>query len=170
MALRSEYNIRTLKGLIQNGQFREVLVDVNIRKPFYSKKSVVFALENATIVKISDEELSTVSKLAGFGETDYKAFAKILSKEFVNLKNVIITLGAKGSYVYDVRKSAECFCPVYPTDVVSTVGAGDSFSAAFLHKLFLGDSVSECLSHASKVASFVVSNYDAIPDYNPNKI
>ena len=51
-------------------------------------------------------------------------------------------------------------------EVKSTVGAGDSFSAAFLAGYLGGCPMERCLDHAVKVAGFVVSEFDAVPDYS----
>ena len=50
-------------------------------------------------------------------------------------------------------------------EVVSTVGAGDSFSATFLAYYLRNESIDTCLEMATKVSAFVVSKKDAIPEY-----
>ena len=57
----------------------------------------------------------------------------MLSKEFDNLKMIIITRGDKGTIVYGCNKNYY-ECDAQKVQVASTVGAGDSFSAAFLTK------------------------------------
>ncbi len=166
LSLRSEHNFTELEKLVSTHSFSEIFVDVNIRPPHYSEKTVRFAAENATMIKISDEEMDTVAELLGIGYTsDHKAFAKTLSKCFTNLHHIIITLGSKGAYVLRCTDGVGFSCGTVPVEVKSTVGAGDSFSAAFLHRYLTGDTLSDCLTYASKIAAFVVSNYDAVPEY-----
>ena len=43
---------------------KDIFVDMNIRPPFYSDESILFALSNATLLKISDEELA--QRMAAF--------------------------------------------------------------------------------------------------------
>ena len=167
LALRGEHNFNSLTKLLKTNHFKEVFVDVNLRPPFYSEDRVLFAVQNATVLKISLEELNTVSHLLGMNETDYKAFSKVLAERFKNLKCIVITLGSDGAYAYDTLRKTEYCCPAEKVKVVSTVGAGDSFSASFIHKYLKGEALKNCLSYASKVASFVVSKFDAIPDYSP---
>jgi fructokinase len=50
---------------------------------------------------------------------------------------------------------------------VSTVGAGDSFAAAFLTRYLNGKDILSCMQFAAKVSAFVVSETGAVPDYNP---
>lgn len=171
LALRSQSNADNLKAFIKTNRFREIFVDVNIRPPFYSAESIRFALENATIVKISDEELPTVLSALNMSYTqDHLENARQLSQHFPNLRLLIITLGKEGSCAYDVARDTFFRQGPVQTDVQSTVGAGDSFGAAFLVKFFNGTPIDQCLAYAAKVAAFVVSRFDAVPDYDPAKL
>lgn len=166
LALRGEYNRASLERLLARKQFREVFVDVNIRPPFYSKESVRFAFSKASIVKVSDEELPVVQGLLGMEKSDdYKAFAAALAKTYQNLNCVIITRGGEGAYALNCKAGSDAACPSEKVKVVSTVGAGDSFSAGFLHKYLAGAPLADCLAYATKIAGFVVSQYDAVPEY-----
>ena len=166
LALRSEYNYNSINNLLTSRNFKDVFVDVNIRKPFCSAKTVRFAVESATILKVSLEELSTVSDFLSIEEVqNYKTFAKLLADKFKNLKLIVITLGEDGAYAYDCINESEFYCAGIKAAVVSTVGAGDSFSAAFLSKYMYGFDAQACLEYANKIACMVVSVMDAVPDY-----
>lgn len=167
LALRSEYNRKSLCALLEREKYSEIFVDLNIRPPFYSKESILFALENASIVKISDEEMPTVLSEIGLDMSeDYAAVAKALAARFENLKIVIVTLGSKGAFAYDCKAKESFACDAVKVKAVSTVGAGDSFSASFLYKYLAGEGIEKCLEHAAKVAAFVVSRYEAVPSYS----
>ena len=166
LAIRTESNCRTLKNLLAQRCFKEVFVDVNIRPPFYSAETVRFAVENATILKVSEEELPVLCAALGADPaTGYETAAKQLGDTFKNLSCVIMTLGEKGAYVFSCKDGVACHQDGENVEVRSTVGAGDSFSAAFLAKYLKGHPMDVCLKHAVKVAGFVVSEYDAVPDY-----
>ena len=62
LALRSEYNMKNLEKLLSNNSFAEIVVDINIRPPYYSDDVIKYALEKASIIKISDEELNKFTK------------------------------------------------------------------------------------------------------------
>ena len=148
-------------------KFSDVFVDVNIRSPFYSYDSVTFCISNATILKISLEELPVVAQLLNMDAgIPYDEFVKRLSERYKSLKVIVITLGADGAYCYDCKKGQEYRCLAQKVAVASTVGAGDSFSAAFLHRLYDKMDVGFSLEYATKVAAFVVSKYEAVPEYN----
>lgn len=167
LALRSEHNRGSVKSVLEQNSFGHVFVDVNIRSPFYTAQTVRFAVSNATILKISLEELDTVAQLLNI--TDYAhntQFAKMLAKAYPALKCVIVTLGGDGAYALDCTTGKDYSCGCANVKVASTVGAGDSFSAAFLHKYLHNHSLEECLSYASQIAGIVVSHYEAVPDYD----
>lgn len=164
LALRSEKNIETLRELIASGKCRDIYSDLNIRPPFYSDEAILFCLENANIIKISDEELGIVTKAALGEELPYREAMTELSKRFRQIKLIMVTRGDKGSCAYDVPKNEFFYSLAEPTEVESTVGAGDSFGASVLSLLYRGRHIQECLSIASKVSAFVVSKKGAIPD------
>lgn len=170
LALRGEYNRESVKKLLAEKQFAQVFVDVNIRPPYQFPETAAMAAENATILKISEEELDEVARLLGMEKAKHDVFAKALAKKYGNLRYIIITLGGDGAYALDCGSGAEVTCPSEKVKVASTVGAGDSFGAAFLHKLFAGGDLKACLQYAGKVAAFVVSQNPAVPDYDPKKL
>ena len=49
LALRTENNYRLINKLLKTDGFKNVFVDINIRPPFYSEKSVCFSIQHATI-------------------------------------------------------------------------------------------------------------------------
>ena len=166
LALRSDYNFNALSHLLSNHSFKEVFVDVNIRPPHYSKRSIELALNHATMIKISDEELPTILKEIEWKETHNELeLCRLLCEAYPQLKVVIITKGDKGSFVYDKTTNKDYAIDAKKVEVVSTVGAGDSFSATFLAYYLRNESIDTCLEMATKVSAFVVSKKDAIPEY-----
>ena len=163
LALRNKNNKKVLADILDTYSFGEVFSDLNIRAPFYSKESVDFCLSNATIVKISDEELPTVAELALGQYSDVEKTIIQLAERFTQIKLIIVTKGACGSCCYDCKDKKFYYADAVPTKVISTVGAGDSFSAAFLVKYFDGEDISDCLRFASKISAHVCANSDAIP-------
>ena len=162
LALRHKENTKTVRLIISEYSFKEIYADLNIRLP-HNRESVSFCLSNATIVKISDEELPCVSdwvlgkKLC---ETDFVA---AISERYPNIKIIIITKGDNGSFAFLTNTKDFIFADAVPTEVVSTVGATDSFGAAFLTKYFEEKEISECLSFASKISAYVCSKKEAVP-------
>lgn len=170
LALRGDHNRASVKKLLAEKTFTQVFVDVNIRPPYQFPETAAMAAENATILKVSEEELNEVARLLGMEKAKHDVFAKALAAKYPNLRYIVITLGGDGAYGLDCVSGAEVTCPSEKVKVASTVGAGDSFGAAFLHKLFTGGDLESCLRYAGKVAAFVVSQNPAVPDYDPKTL
>lgn len=168
LALRNENNRNVLKSIINENKFENIFVDMNIRPPYYCDDTISFACNNATIIKISDEELPTVMKVFEKSECSPEQSAELLSEKFKNLKVIIITKGEKGSLVYECSDKKFYNCDAKKVDVVSTVGAGDSFSASFLTLYLKTKDISTSLDFASKISAYVVSQKAAVPDYDVN--
>lgn len=61
----------------------------------------------------------------------------------------------------------EILWDIYPDqdEVISTVGAGDSFTAAWLTGYLQGDPIELCLKKAAELSGFVVAHTEAVPRY-----
>ena len=165
LALRDNSNRRTLEKVISCCDWGEIFVDVNVRAPFCNKESLLLAFENATIVKISDEELPFVmQEVFSLSSYEVREAMETIVKRFARIKLVIVTCGADGSVVYDKMKDKFYSCPAVKTEVVSTVGAGDSFAATFMVNYMNGEPIFECMQKASRISAYVVSQTEAIPE------
>ena len=165
LALRSEKNRETVSAVLASRCFKEVFVDINIRPPFISPDVIRFACRSATILKISEEETPAVTKPLFGWERDAEESAKVIADTFANVKLILITKGENGSVAYDCKTGRTVSCDAFKVNVASTVGAGDSFSAAFLYGYLSGKPIEACLCSASKVSAFVCSKPQAIPPY-----
>ena len=165
LALRSGNNLKVLKKILAENKFPEILVDINIRPPFSSKSSVLFAVKTADTIKISSEELNTVADFLDIHDfSDCGGFSLKLAERFANLKRIVITLSSDGAYCMDCENGKSFRCPAVETKVLSTVGAGDSFAASFIYNFLNKKDIQYCLKSAAETASYVVSKYDAVPD------
>ena len=170
LALRSENNRKTLQHVLNRSPFTDVFVDVNIRAPFYTDDTIRFAVEHATILKISDEELPTVANALSINTTDPREFINTFVTAYPSVRCLILTCGGDGALVYSRAEDTVYPCASKKVDVVSTVGAGDSFSAAFLHMYGKHEPIPQCAAYAAAVAGFVVSRQEAVPPYDPNEL
>lgn len=163
--IRHSHNIQELKRLIENGNAGKIYCDINLREPFFNNDSVAFCLEIPNILKVSEVELEYIMKnVLSSDENDYEKSARALCKAFPNLELVLITCGEDGAYVYSKEEDKTYYHPSKKVMVVSTVGAGDSFGAAFLVDYLSGKSIEECLITATERSAYVVSHIDAVPN------
>ena len=166
LSFRGENNARELSDLLKCASFKKRFVDINIRHPHSTEKSVLFALENADIIKISDEELPFVLGVCKIEyDNDPKSAAVALCQKYPNIEILITTLGEKGSFAYCSAEKTLHASPAAKAEVVSTVGAGDSFAATFMMEYLSGKSIPDCLKRASEISAFVVSKKEAVPEY-----
>ena len=108
----------------------------------------------------SNEDFKTLWK-----ELDFKSACHNILKEY-NLQLLILTCGTNGSYVFtpDGEVSQQGTPKV---DVADTVGAGDSFTAAFVSSILLGKNVKEAHKKAVEVSAFVCTQNGAMPTLPP---
>ena len=159
LALRSKKNLETVKSILKNGNIKKIYCDINIRPPFFSDGTIIFALENANILKISDEELHFVSESCGLKEL------KDIAEKHKNLEFILLTQGEKGATVYDCKNKIAYTENAPKVEVKSTVGAGDSFGATFICEYFKTNDIKKSLKKATEISAFVVSKKEAIPEY-----
>ena len=137
-----------------------VVFDVNLRQGFYNKEILCNSMRRCNILKINDEELVTVSRMFGYPGIDLQDKCWILMGKY-NLKMLILTCGINGSYVFTPGNVS--FQPTPKVEVADTVGAGDSFTAAFIASILKGKSVAEAHSIAVRTSAFVCSKDGAMP-------
>lgn len=160
---RSKVNRNLLYELLSHLSCREIYYDVNLRQNFYQREWIERSLNFSTITKLNEEEATILSELL---------FDKIYSKEYFfktlfykyNLKLLCLTLGEKGSIFYDGYNF--CSIPGVKVKVKDTVGAGDSYGAAFLFSFLSGASARESAEFANQIGAFVASYTGAIPEYS----
>lgn len=138
-----------------------VVFDVNLRQNFYNKEVIEESLRNCNILKINDEELVIVSRMFGYAGTDLEEKCRALMSDY-NLKILILTCGVNGSYVFS--GSEAYYQPTPMVEVADTVGAGDSFTAAFVANLLKGESIEKAHKKAVETSAYVCTQYGAMPE------
>ncbi len=137
-----------------------IVFDVNLRQGFYNKEILCNSMKRCNILKINDEELVTVSRMFGYPGIDLQDKCWILLGKY-NLQMLILTCGINGSYVFTPGNVS--FQPTPKVEVADTVGAGDSFTAAFIASILKGKSVAEAHSRAVQTSAFVCTKKGAMP-------
>lgn len=137
-----------------------VVFDVNLRQGFYNKEILCNSMKRCNILKINDEELVTVSRMFGYPGIDLQDKCWILLGKY-NLQMLILTCGINGSYVFTPGNVS--FQPTPKVEVADTVGAGDSFTAAFISSILKGKSVVEAHSKAVQTSAYVCTKKGAMP-------
>lgn len=139
--------------------------DINLRQHFYSEDIVRQSLSCCNILKINDEELSIVASMLGYPEANQQAQCRSVFRDYA-LKILILTCGERGSYVF--TPDSEYFRDTPRVKVANTVGAGDSFTAAFIATLLRGGTITDAHSCAAATSAYVCTHYGAMPELPPS--
>lgn len=172
-ALASRADAVCFGSLVQRGNSRDSVLrflramrpealrvfDINLRQHYYSKEVIDESLQLSDILKINDEEIRIVAELFGLGGDDTAACRALIER--YGLKLVILTRGADGSEVITADEAIPQ--AVGEVEVVDTVGAGDSFTAAFVVAYLRGDSLADAQRLANETAAYVCSCKGAMP-------
>ena len=137
-----------------------IIFDVNLRQSFYNKEILDNSMKRCNVLKINDEELVVISRILGYPGTDLQSKCWILLGRY-NLKMLILTCGVNGSYVF--TPGGMSFYATPEVKVADTVGAGDSFTAAFTSCILKGMPVAEAHRKAVDVSAFVCTQNGAMP-------
>lgn len=164
LAARSPTSRQTLTDLVSGVRAKTVFFDVNLRKRFYDADILKYGLSKSDILKMNDEEVPVLARLleapAGMDDDHFQDW---LIGEW-GLSGVLLTKGKAGASARFGGKTSMVLPGTVP--VVDTVGAGDSFSAAFLASLARGYTPEQALVFASTLADYVVTQNGAIPEYS----
>lgn len=136
------------------------IFDINLRQTFYTKEIIKESLQACDVLKINDEELITIGRLFGYPGLDIEDKCWLILGKY-NLKMLILTCGVNGSYVF--APAAKSFVETPTVDVVDTVGAGDSFTAAFTAAILSGETIEKAHQFAVEVSAYVCTQNGATP-------
>jgi fructokinase len=137
------------------------IFDINLRQHFYSKELIEVSLKKSNVLKINDEELVVVGEMFGFADIDFQDKCWVLLAKY-NLKMLILTCGTEGSYVFTPGEVS--FLETPQVQVADTVGAGDSFTGAFVAAILSGKTVKDAHRLAVDVSAFVCTQNGAMPE------
>lgn len=172
LAQRSATSRATINAMLEAMPADTLKVfDINLRQQWYSREIIENSLHHCNILKINDEELDIVAPMLLSIKTDPSALiAQDKEKtlrvcraliELYELRLLILTCGTNGSYV--ITKDACSFVETPKVEVADTVGAGDSFTGAFIAKLLQGADITQAHEIAVKVSAFVCTQSGAMP-------
>lgn len=172
LAQRSDVSRNTINAFLDATPADALKVfDINLRQKWYNKEVIESSLHHCNILKINDEELDIVAPMLMQLSTNPNALiatdktktlrACLALIALYDLDMVILTCGTNGSYV--ITKDKCNFLETPKVEVADTVGAGDSFTAAFIAKLLQGASIEEAHEIAVKVSAFVCTQSGAMP-------
>lgn len=157
---------KAVKAAKENGL--TITFDPNLREPLWrsleeAHEQVAWGLQQADVVKISDNEITWFT-----GMDNYDEGITFLQKEYPNLKLICLSMGGDGSKaVYrDIHVSYPAFLQ---EATIETTGAGDTFCACMIHTVLENgidhldeEKLKEMLKFANAAASLVTTKKGAL--------
>lgn len=160
LAQRNEVSQKTIHQFLDAMSSDSLKIfDINLRLHFYNREIIEKSLQKANIFKINDEELVKIAQMFNI-KGDEKAICEYFLKEF-KLKVLILTKGTDGSLI--LTPSEVSSLPTPKVQVADTVGAGDSFTAAFTAAYLHGKSLAQAHQLAVEVSAYVCQQHGAMP-------
>jgi len=145
---RSRAALECLRGTLDTA----ILLDVNLRDPWWNRADVLALADAADWVKLNANELELLGES---GAADVHARARGFLQRH-DLAGLVVTLGAKGAAAYTASGETAAVEPVAVQEIVDTVGAGDAFTSVLILGLVHGWPLASTLRRAQDFASRVV--------------
>lgn len=163
LAQRSPHNLAFFQSMFNRLHADWIYFDCNLRQNYFSRSVIADSLNYANIGKFNEHEIRVVSQLL-FGQLlEPVAFAERLNTEY-GVSLVVYTWGKAGSKAW---YQGELYsAPSEKVETKDTVGAGDAFSAGFLHSWIRTLDLDEALKKGNRLGGYVASHSGAIPEYD----
>jgi fructokinase len=155
LALREAHSRVALQTLKERAQPRP-FIDVNLRRPWWARETVLALMEGASWAKINADELALLAP-----EADSPAEQARLFQERFGLEGVFVTEGAAGAFTRDADGRLLRVAPQPATRVVDAVGAGDAFASVLILGLHESWPLQQSLERAQALASAIVGQRGA---------
>lgn len=158
-------NIEAIEVLLQRSKY--TVFDLNLRAPHYDMEIVVGLMEASQLIKLNDEELELIVMAMGI-EGENLAEELTMLSAMTETPTICVTLGADGAMLF--HKGGIHTQVGFPSKVVDTVGAGDSFLAGLVFGLLSGETPEDALEVACALGSIVASKAGANPVVTTSEI
>jgi fructokinase len=150
LALRSQDPLEAVEHLRREAGC-PVLMDVNLRAPWWNRDQVVEWMDQASWVKLNEHELAAL--VPAEKELDQQADRLL---DMCGMDGLIVTRGGDGAWARGRQGWTLEPEPVQAAKVVDTVGAGDAFSSVIICGLMRNWAWSLILERAQSFAAAVV--------------
>lgn len=165
LAQRSEENQVFYNRFFEEVTAEWIYFDCNLRQDFYNVEVIRRSLGICNIAKFNKEEIEKISEMLYHESKNVEEFGRLLAQDF-GIELVVCTWGAEGAKAWYQDHLYEAAGVRVKTQ--NTVGAGDAFSAGFLHSLVSGSDIETALRKGNLLGAYVASHAGAIPEYTEN--
>lgn len=150
--------LRDLLGAVKSRAF----LDVNLRDPWVDADTLRWALQQARVVKLNNDELNRVCNLLSLEGSTPEDRASMLVSGF-DLGRLVVTCGAAGAWTVDHAGRIESVTSPSLPHIVDTAGAGDGFAAIVMLGMLHGWPIADQLVRADAFARALCQIRGAVP-------
>jgi fructokinase len=152
---RQAVSRNTLEALLDQAENALKVLDINLRDSCFTTEIVEKSLGRADVLKLNGPEAGALSRM--FGLSLYRL------EEFVGgvlarwpIRVIVVTLEDQGALA--ASADGECvYSPGFKVDVADTLGAGDAFTAGFVHQYLHGRTLAESCRYGNVMGALVAS-------------
>ncbi|PLA73433.1 carbohydrate kinase [Hydrogenovibrio sp. SC-1] len=155
LALRHPHSRKTFETLVNKGDYQRFL-DVNLREPWWQKQTILDWIAQASWVKLNHHELHQLE----FTDPLIQNAMLDFQQHFPNAQ-LIVTRGEVGTIVLTQDGHFFEHTPPKVNHIIDTVGAGDAFTAVYIHGLISKWPIQKTLEVAQAFASQIIGNRGA---------
>ena len=138
------------------------LYDINLRINSFTPELVRALAKHADVLKLNEQEIPILTEIAAIHGDSREEFCRNCLRAF-QLEAVCVTLGPDGCALLMNDEYLES--PGFPVQVADTIGAGDAFSAALLHRMNAVWAAPQIASFANRVGALVASRPGGTPSW-----
>ncbi|MEM6979231.1 MAG: PfkB family carbohydrate kinase, partial [Planctomycetota bacterium] len=139
-----------------------IFYDINVRPPFFDSQGLDEFLPATASLKCNQDELSLITGDSAIDTAeDVKKLARGLLGCYVELKHLLVTMGARGAWWFGQNPSDQVWVNApSPSVMADPVGAGDAFASVILatsltcpdpDQLDIADMLTRAVTFASRV-------------------
>lgn len=156
---RSGPTRRTINELIELAGSAIKLLDINLRKKCYSLQTVSESLDKADILKLNEDEAVQLAEMLDLAAAGVDEIGRELTARF-GLACCVVTLAERGA-VAVTPDGQTVYSPGYEVELTDSLGAGDAFTAGFIHYYLKGASPAECCNYGNVLGAIVAGQQGA---------
>jgi len=164
LALTEHRSERILEEILRDAPNAKRFYDVNLRDGHWNQDLVERLSSLADVIKLNADEAAVLSQKAAKKQSfSLEDFCRDWSLRF-SVQVLCVTLGSDGCAIFTEGKLT--YFVGQEVEVADTVGAGDAFSAGFLHVLGDGWPLKDVADFANAVGALVAGRPGATPDWS----
>jgi fructokinase len=159
LAQRAEKSRKTIEQLLEKSAKSMKFLDINLRKNCYNLQTVRFSLQKADVLKLNEDELYQLGRMLDMPDASIPQLCEELLSKW-SLKYCLVTLAENGAFVAS-KDGESVYEPGFKVALADSLGAGDAFSAGFIHKILRRPSIEQACEYGNILAALVATSKGA---------